>query len=98
VLTIKEINQAIMFGQLSNEELCSVIDAVKFARTQLGKETKRNLTIGLPVKFTSTKHGRTITGTVSKINRKFIIVREAPAAGRMLSTAWRVPANMLEVA
>jgi len=30
-MNIKEVNSAIMFGNLTNDELSSVIDAVKFA-------------------------------------------------------------------
>ena len=34
-MNVKEINSAIMFGNLTNDELSTVIDAVKFARAQL---------------------------------------------------------------
>ncbi len=39
--TIQQINSAIMFGNLSNVELESVISAVKFARASLAKQNKR---------------------------------------------------------
>ncbi len=39
--TIQQINSAIMFGNLSNVELNSIVDAVKFARTQLTKQNRR---------------------------------------------------------
>jgi len=79
--TIQEINQSIMFGNLSNDQLDSIIHAVKFRRNELLKQNKRSLTIGSEVKFVSSRTGQTIIGKV--FNAGF--------------TNWRVPANMLEV-
>lgn len=89
-MDIREINSAIMFNTWTDIELASMIDAVKFARKVLTERTKRAITLGTQVQFTSTKHGRTLQGTVEKIAIKFVTVNTA--AGR-----WRVPANMLEV-
>ena len=89
---IQQVNSAIMFGDFTNEELNSIIDAVKFARASIANQNKRALTLGTIVKFTSSRTGMPVTGTVEKINRKFIIVRET----NKLSN-WRVPANMLTV-
>jgi hypothetical protein len=89
---IQQVNSAIMFGDFTNEELNSIIDAVKFARASIANQNKRALTLGTIVKFTSSRTGMPVTGTVQKINRKFIIVRET----NKLSN-WRVPANMLTV-
>jgi hypothetical protein len=89
---IQQVNSAIMFGDFTNEELTSIIDAVKFARANIANQNKRALTLGTIVKFTSSRTGMPVTGTVEKINRKFIIVRET----NKLSN-WRVPANMLTV-
>lgn len=91
-MNIKEINTAIMHGNLTNEELNSIGDAIRFARAQLVVRNKMALSIGSIVKFTSSNRG-VISGTVKKINRKYVLVNEA---GRAFST-WRVPANMLEV-
>jgi ribosomal protein L35AE/L33A len=88
--TIQEINQSIMFGNLSNDQLDSIIHAVKFRRNELLKQNKRSLTIGSEVKFVSSRTGQTIIGKVSAIKTKNVIVN----AG---FTNWRVPANMLEV-
>jgi len=90
-MNIKQINTAIMQGDLSNEELNSIGDAIRFARAQLVVRNKSALTIGSNVKFTSSTRG-TISGVVKKINRKFIIV-DQPSQHR----SWKVPANMLEV-
>lgn len=89
-MDIREINSAIMFNTWTDSELLSMVDAVKFARKVLSERTKRSITVGSQVQFTSTKHGRTFQGTVEKIAIKFVTVR---CAGQL----WRVPANMLTV-
>ena len=89
--TVQEVNQAIMFGSWTNVELASMIDAVKWARTQLTKDVKNSLRIGTPVQFTSTKTGRTVQGTVNKIAIKYVTVATPQGL-------WKVPANMLEAA
>jgi hypothetical protein len=90
-MNVKEINSAIMFGNLTNDELSSVIDAVKYARAQLTQQKKRAFQLGDSVKFTSNRNGVTYKGTVRKIAIKFVTVD----TGQLL---FRVPANMLEVA
>jgi len=87
--TIQEINSSIMFGELTNDQLDSVISAVKYARAQITKQNARTLRIGANVKFTSHRTGQTITGTVESIKIKNVIV--STSLGR-----YRVPANMLE--
>jgi exosome complex RNA-binding protein Csl4 len=87
---MSDINQTIMFGNLTNDQLNSVITAVKFARNQLLKETKRSISVGSDVKFVNSRNGQTVMGKVTSIKTKNVIV----AVG--LSN-WRVPANMLEV-
>ena len=87
-MDIKQINQAIMFSDLTNDELTSVIDAVKWKRATIAKLTKASLRIGDNVNFTSTKTGMNITGVVVKIAIKFVTVKT-------IQGAWRVPANML---
>jgi hypothetical protein len=94
-MNIKQINTAIMQGDLTNEELNSIGDAIRFARAQLVVRNKSVLTIGSNVKFTSSTRG-TIVGTVKKINRKFILVNEQKP-GNLFGSTWKVPANMLEV-
>ena len=87
-MDIKQINSAIMFGNLTNTELSSVIDAVKFARASLQKQVKRSLRIGDNVNFTQSKTGLNVTGVVTKIAIKYVTVRTVQGL-------WRVPANML---
>ena len=87
--TIQEVNSSIMFGDWTNVELMSMIDAVKWRRATLAKLTKASLSIGDNVNFTSRKTGMNLTGVVTKIAIKYVTVKTAQGL-------WRVPANMLE--
>ena len=87
-MNIMQINTAILQGGFTNNELTSIIDAVKFARARLTDQTKRSLSIGDNVNFTSSKTGRNVTGVVVKIAIKYVTVKTVQGA-------WRVPANML---
>jgi hypothetical protein len=89
--TIQQINSAIMFGNLSNVELESVISAVKFARAGLAKQNKRAFQAGDSVKFTSNRNGLTYVGTVNKVKIKYVLVKTNGGL-------FNVPANMLEAA
>jgi small-conductance mechanosensitive channel len=89
-MNVDRINSAIIQGNLTNDELTTVIEAVKFARARLTEQTKRNLRIGDNVNFNSTKLGQNVTGVVIKIAIKFVTVKT-------VSGLWRVPANMLSV-
>jgi hypothetical protein len=88
--TINEINQAIISGQFTNDQLSSIAMSIKFAREQLTKQNRRSLTIGSDVKFVNSRTGQYVLGKVAAIKTKNVIVN----AG---FTNWRVPANMLEV-
>ena len=94
ISTINEVNQAIMFGNFTDEQLNAVLMAVKYRRQQLIAENKRELTIGAKVKFVA--RGRVVIGEVIKINRKFIHVKEQPQGNAIFATNWKVPGNMLE--
>lgn len=83
--------QKIMFGGFTNTELDGITQALQFARAQLAKATRRSVSVGDTVKFTSNRNGQTYTGTVEKVKIKYILVRTA--VGR-----YNVPANMIEVA
>jgi hypothetical protein len=91
MLSIRDINSAIIAGTFTNDQLSSIVDAVRFARSQLTQQTKRSLFLGDTVKFTSTKNGMTYTGTVNKIAIKYITVSTPQGL-------WKVPANMLVAA
>jgi hypothetical protein len=77
-----------MFSDLTNDELMSVIDAVKWKRATIAKLTKASLRVGDNVNFTSSKTGMNMTGVVMKIAIKYVTVKT-------IQGLWRVPANML---
>jgi hypothetical protein len=89
-MSIQTVNAEILAGNFTNEQLGSIIDAVKFARARLGQMNKRALTIGTNVNFTSTKTGVNYTGVVTKIAIKYVTVKT-------ISGLWKVPASMLTV-
>lgn len=85
---LRNILVGIRNGDLNNDDLNLIIEAVKFARKQLAQTAKRDLKIGDNVNFTSTKTGQNVTGVVIKIAIKYVTVRT-------VNGLWRVPANML---
>ena len=89
---IQQINSAIMFGTWTDVELRSMIDAVKFAQSNLRKQVKRNLDVGVRVRWVSSKNPSGATGTVKKIAIKYVTVRNDRDGG-----LWKIPANMLEI-
>jgi len=88
MLTIQEVNRAIMLQTWTNTELSSMIDAVKWNRDQLAKRVKRSIGLGDNVEFTSSKTGRLTRGFVTKVAIKYVTVNTGMGL-------WRVPANML---
>ena len=88
---IQEINQAIMFGEFTNVELESMIDAIKFARASIANINKNQFRVGSTVKFRSNRNGVTYSGTVEKVKIKYTLVRTNAGL-------YNVPANMLEAA
>ena len=74
---------------MNNDELNQIVDAIKLQRTYLARTMTRAMAVGDTVEFTG-RGGRTVTGTVTKINRKTVIVNEG-------FTNWKVPASLLRV-
>ncbi len=89
-MSIQTVSAEILAGNFTNDQLNSIIDAVRYARAQLGKRSIRALMLGDNVNFNSVKLGRNVTGVVTKIAIKYVTVRTAQGL-------WRVPANMLTV-
>lgn len=89
--TIQDINSTIIAGNFTNDQLDSIVMAVKFARNQIATKNKFTFVKGTKVKFVSSRTGKVIIGEVTDVKRKYIHVRSA-------MTNWRVPANMLEAA
>lgn len=90
-MNLKEICVEIQHGDWSNDELNTIIEAVKFKRTLLAKTVKNSIGPGTQVHFNSQKMGGVVSGTVESVKIKFATVNTA--RGR-----WRVPINMLETA
>ena len=86
-MTITELNQAIMFGEFTNDQLNSLQMALKFARAKLGKQNKNAFGVGDTVRFDS--RGKRYVGIVQRVLIKNVVVKTS------IST-YRVPANMLE--
>jgi hypothetical protein len=74
-MNVEQINAAIIASNLSNADINSIAEALKFARGRLTRKVKQGLSVGDNVNFTSTKTGRNYTGTVVKIAVKFVTVR-----------------------
>jgi hypothetical protein len=87
--TIQDVNTAIMFGDFTNDQLNSIIAAIKYRRAQITKQNKRAFQLGDTVKFTSNRNGLTYVGTVRKVKIKYILVNTPGGV-------FNVPANMLE--
>jgi hypothetical protein len=88
MLTIQQVNSAIMLQSWTNTELTSMIDAVKWNRANLAKQIKRSISVGDNVNFTSSKTGQNVSGVVMKVAIKYVTVKT-------IAGMWRVPANML---
>lgn len=90
-MSVQSINAEIIQGNFTNDELNSILDAVKFARSRITQKNIFTMRTGSNVQFTSSKNGMTYKGTVNKVGRKYVTV--ATPQGM-----WRVPANMLSAA
>lgn len=87
-MDVKAINSAIMFGNLTNAEINSIVDAIKYARAQRAKAQARALRAGDQVRFTS--RGNTFFGTIERVKLKNAFVK----VGNF--SRYNVPLNMLE--
>ena len=89
-VTIQQVNEAIMFGNFTNEQLNSVVAALKYARAQRAKQQARTLKAGDAVRFSS--RGNTYFGTIERVKLKNAFVK----VGNW--QRYNVPLNMLEAA
>jgi hypothetical protein len=87
-MDIGQINTAIVTGTFTADQLNSIVDAVKFARSRVATATKFSLVKGNKVKFTNSRTGSVMQGDVVKINR----LRTQVKVGM---TTWNVPHHML---
>ena len=89
-MNIQAINTAIIQGSFTNDQLNSIADAVRFARSQITRRNTGSFVIGTRVKFYNRKTGVTYTGTVNKVKLKNILVDTD------VGVRYNVPAAMLE--
>jgi len=73
-MTVQEINNIILFGKLTEQELDCLLDSVKLAKVKKGYTTLGNAKIGDLVSFF--RKGKLIIGTVTKINQSSIRVEK----------------------
>ena len=73
----------------NRDELNQIIEAVKLQQNFLARNSARQFMIGDAVQFKG-RAGRTVVGTVAKVNPKTIVV-DSPSQGH-----WKVTASMLE--
>ena len=90
-MSVDTIITELMSGALTNDDIEQVTQALKYARAQVGKTIKRQLSPGVSVKFYHPKQNFYIAGTVNRIKQKYVLV-DTPQ-GR-----YNVPANLLETA
>ena len=85
---LRNILMDIRNGDLNNDDLNLIIEAVKFKRAQNGRQAARTLKIGEQVSF----NGRNgvVVGRLEQIKIKKAIVVSG-------MTRWNVPLSMLEV-
>ena len=90
-MSVNHIVTELLSGTLTNDDIEQVTQALKYARAQVGREVKRQLSPGASVKFYYPKQNFYIAGTVNRIKQKYVLV-DTPK-GR-----YNVPANLLEPA
>ena len=79
----------------TQDEVNLVIEAIKLQMTYLSRKSIRQFAAGDKVKFTG--RGGPVTGTVTKVNQKTVLV-SANNAGMFGTTTYKVPAGMLVAA
>lgn len=76
---------------MDKDELEQVIEAVKLRRNFIARSTVRSLNVGDTVSFDAGPRRGVRVGTVTKVNRKNVKVKEAGYG------TWNVPASLLTV-
>jgi hypothetical protein len=89
MVTVNEINQTILSGSLSYDQLNSIAMAMKLARSQMLARKTVEFKPGDKVQFTC--GARYFTGVVQNIMRKNVLVQTT-------NGLYRVPALMLKAA
>jgi ribosomal 50S subunit-recycling heat shock protein len=85
--SLNEILVGIQKGNFNNDELDTIVNAVKFARAQKARQVAKKLKVGDQVQYNG-RNGWT-QGVLEQIKIKKAIVRVG-------HTRWNVPLSMLE--
>ena len=90
-MSLKQINELILTSELTDADISSIIESIKYVRSRNARLNLRTFRVGDAVQFKSSRSNQTIRGTVKKIAIKNIVVDTALGA-------YRVPANMVQAA
>jgi ribosomal protein L35AE/L33A len=75
--------------QMDSDQIDQVVEAIKLKRTHLAKTVARSIVVGDIVSFNG-RRGQTVTGKVTKVNQKTVVVRDSNT-----QIQWKVTASML---
>ena len=73
----------------SSSQINEVIEAIKLQQTWVARNAARSVQVGTLVTFEG-RRGRTVTGEVTKVNQKTIVVRDTNTQAE-----WKVTASMV---
>ena len=73
----------------SSSQINQVIEAIKLQQTYVARNAARSVQVGSLVTFEG-RRGRTVTGEVTKVNQKTIVVRDTNTQAQ-----WKVTASMV---
>ena len=75
--------------KMDSDQVDQIVEAIKLKRTHLAKTVARSIIIGDIVSFDG-RRGQTVTGKVTKVNQKTVVVRDSTT-----QIQWKVTASML---
>jgi|TARA_B100001094_G_scaffold243097_1_gene239143 uncharacterized protein YkvS len=75
--------------KMDADQVDQIVEAIKLKRTHLAKTVARSIIIGDIVSFDG-RRGQTVTGKVTKVNQKTVVVRDSTT-----QIQWKVTASML---
>ena len=73
----------------SSDQINQIIDAIKLQQTFVARNAARSVQVGSVVTFEG-RRGNTVTGEVTKVNQKTIVVRDSNTQAQ-----WKVTASMV---
>lgn len=91
MIDLDDITQEISHGSFTNDQLESIIRAVRYRRSEIGREVRRSVRVGDMVQFYHPGLAQTLKGSVKEVLVKNVMVT---TQGRI----YRVPASLLELA